>query len=192
MSVSTDVTRGLLGEPGAPCSLLLNRSSDFGPYLVLLRGAFRIGRNMQHVLGLLQMIWDRTEPDGYVSYLASGDLPGNTPAHEVLLHVAIGDHHVTPLGAHIIARAVGAKNLAPVDRQVWGIEASPGPITGSALVEFDFGNKESPKTNVPPDDSYGPDPHDDVRKLPEAMDQTHEFFRTGAVKLFCSGACDPQ
>ncbi|MFT3764682.1 MAG: hypothetical protein QM820_04070 [Minicystis sp.] len=193
MAVSTDVTRGLLGEPGLPYSLLLNRSADFGPYLVLLRGAFRTGRNMQQVIGLLQMIWDRTEPNGYLPYLASGDLPGQkTPAHEVLLHVAIGDHQVTPLGAHIIARAVGAKNLTPVNRSVWGVPEMAGPFMGSAMVEWDFGNKESPKTNTPPDDTYGPDPHDEVRKLPEAMDQTNAFFRMGVVQPFCSGACNPQ
>lgn len=191
MAITTDVTRGLLGEPGAPYSLLLNRSVDFGPYFVLLRGAFRTGRNMQHVLGLLQMIWDRTEPNGYMPYLAGGTLPG-TPEHQVLLHVAIGDHQVTPLGAHIIARAVGAKNLAPVNRSVWGIEEAAGPFMGSGMVEFEFGNKESPKTNVPPNDSFGPDPHDEVRKLAEAMDQTHEFFRTGVIKGFCSGKCDPK
>jgi hypothetical protein len=192
MSVTTDVTRGLLGEPGLPYSLLLNRSADFGPYLVLLRGAFRTGRNMAQVLGLLQMIWDRTEPNGYVPYLAGGDFPGKTPEHTVLLHVAIGDHQVTPLGAHIIARTVGAQNLAPVNRHVWGVPESAGPIMGSAMVEWDFGNKPSPTTNVPPGDDYGPDPHDEVRKLPEAMDQTNAFFRTGMVTPFCSGACNPQ
>jgi hypothetical protein len=191
MSLTTDVTRGLLGEPGLPYSLLLNRSEDFGTYLVLLRGSFRTGRNLQLAIGIIQMIWDRTEPNGYVPYLANGDLPG-TPAHDVLLHVAIGDHQVTPLGAHIIARAVGAKNLAPVNRHVWGIDEATGPFTGSGMVEFDFGNKPSPDTNIPPNDTYGPDPHDSVRVLPEAMDQTNEFFRNGDVKPFCDGPCNPE
>jgi hypothetical protein len=190
MAISTDVTRGLLGEPGLPYSLLLNRSLDFGTYLTLLRGAFRTGRNMQQVLGLLQMLWDRTEPNGYVPYISAGDLPG-TPPHDVLLHVAIGDHQVTPLGAHIIARTVGAKNLTPVNRHIWGIEEASAPFTGSGMVEWSFGLKESPKIDIPPDDTFGMDPHDTVRSLPEAMDQSNAFFRTGAVKTFCSGPCDP-
>ena len=57
------------------------------------------------------MLWDRTEPDGYAPYIPRTCCPG-TPQHEVLLHVAIGDYQVTPLGAHIIARTVGAKNLS--------------------------------------------------------------------------------
>ena len=36
------------------------------------------------------------------------------------------------------------------------------------------------------------DPHDKVRVLDEAYDQSDEFFRTGTVKGFCTGACDPQ
>lgn len=92
---------------------------DYSPYLVLLRGAVHTGRNKQHVIGLSQTLWDRTEPTGYAPSLATGDMPGDpTPPHDVLLHVAIGDHLVTPLGAHMIARVVGAQNLAPVNRSV--------------------------------------------------------------------------
>jgi hypothetical protein len=60
------------------------------------------------------------------------------------------------------------------------------------MVEFSFGLKESPLTDVPPDDTYGPDPHDTVRSEPDAMDQTNEFFRTGTIKAFCNGPCDPE
>jgi len=191
MSVSTDVTRGLLGEPGLPYSLLLERSVDFGPYFVLLKSAYGNGRNIQMILGLLQMLWDRTEPNGYVPYLAENPLP-NTPAHNVLLHVAIGDYQVTPLGAHIIARTVKAKNLSPVNRSIWGIPEDPGPFTGSGIVEFSFGLPDAPTINTPPVGDPADDPHDKVRVLPEAMDQTNEFFKTGMVKPFCMGKCDPQ
>lgn len=191
MAVTTDVTRGLLSVPGMPYSLLLNRSSDFGLYFILLRGAYVTGRNIQLLQGLIQMLWDRTEPDGYVPYINDNLLP-NTPKHEVLIHVAIGDHQVTPLGAHIMARAVKARNLAPVNRSVWGVEEHPGPLTTSAMVEYDFGLPEMPKANVPPDGSYGEDPHGKVRSLPPAFKQVDEFFRTGVIKPYCSGPCDPE
>jgi hypothetical protein len=190
MSISTDVTRGLLGEPGLPYSLLLNRSADFGLYFVLLRGSYRTGRNIQMLLGLLQMLWDRTEPNGYVPYLAKEPLPG-TPAHDVLLHVAIGDYQVTPLGAHIIARSVGAKNLKPVNRSVFGIEEADGPFTGSAMVEYDFGLPDAPKTNTPPAGPSEDDPHDKVRKLLPSYEQSDHFFRTGEIAPYCDQACDP-
>ena len=191
MSVSTDVTRGLLGEPGAPYSLLLNRSSDFGIYFALLKGAYQTGRNIQLMLGLVQMIWDRTEPDGYMPYINENMLPG-TPQHQVLIDVGIGDFQVTPLGAHIIARAVKAKNLKPVNRTIWGIPDTDGPFTGSGLVEYSFGLPDAPKENIPNIGGDNDDPHDKVRVLPAAIDQENEFFRTGTIKAFCSGACDPE
>ena len=186
MALSTDVTRGLLGEPGAPYQLLLNRSSDFGPFFTLARGVYRKAQDLQMVLGLAQMLWDRTDPGGYVEHITHDPLPG-TPVHQVLIHTAIGDQQVSPLGAHYIARAARAKNIGPVNRHVWGLEETTAPFTGSAMVEFSFGLPEAPKTNVPP--SVGNDPHDWVRKLPAAYGQAAKFFREGVVDQFCTGAC---
>jgi hypothetical protein len=196
MAVSTDVTRGVLGEPGAPYNLLLNRSKDFGPFFVILQLQFATSRDIQMLLGLLQMNWDRTEPDGYVPYIVNNTLP-NTPSHQVLIHDAIGDYQVTPLGAHIIARAVGAKNLSPVNREIFGIPDSPGPIQGSAIVEWSFGLDPAPKTNTPPANlcpaNASPlcdDPHDQLRIQPSSIQQEIQFFNTGTVTQTCgAGPC---
>ncbi len=190
MSISTDVTRGLLGEPGMPYNLLLDRSADFSGYKLLLKGAYPNGLDVRLVEGLLQILWDKTEPDGYVPYLAENMLPG-TPAHRVLIDVAIGDHQVTPLGAHIIARTVGAKNISPVNRKVYGIDEAAAPISdGSAMAEYDFGLPKSPIINLPPHD--GEDPHDKLRYLPQAMQQADDFFRTGTFVNHCNGPCTGQ
>jgi len=188
MAISTDVTRGLLGEPGAPYTMLLNRSVDFSGFGTILNIVYRDPRDAQLMLALIQMLWDRTEPDGYVAYIRENMLP-NTPAHEVLMHVAIGDHQVTPLGAHFIARTIGAKNLSPVNRSVYGIPEAAEPIMGSAMVEYDFGLPESPLTNTPPTGSDKDDPHDKVRVLPSAQQMSDVFFRTGAIKQTCGGPC---
>jgi hypothetical protein len=189
MALSTDVTRGLLGEPGYPYNLLLDRSVDFNGFKFLLRGILAHGADLQLALGVVQMLWDRTEPSGYAPYINRDPFPG-TPSHEVLIHVAIGDHQVSPLGAHVLARGVGAKNMAPVNRSIFGIPEAAGPLTGSVMVEWDFGLPKAPDVNVPM--TMGDDPHDAVRKLHEAMDQSSEFFRKGVVTNLCDGKCDPQ
>lgn len=191
MAISTDVTRGLLGEPGMPYNLLLNRSVDFDPFFALLQAKYPKSRDQQIVLGLIQMLWDRTEPNGYAPYITENLLPG-TPAHEVLIHVAIGDHQVTPLGAHLIARAVHAKNVTPVNRSVWGIEEASAPFTGSGMMEFGFGLPELPKTNTPTTEPEDDDPHDKVRVLDAARNQTDTFLRQGVIEATCQGACDPE
>ena len=189
MAISTDVTRGLLGEPGMPYSLLFNRSVDFEGFSFLLHIVYSNPIDVQIVFGLLQMWWDATEPDGYAPSINTQLLPG-TPSHEVLLHVAIGDHQVTPLGAHMIARAVGARNVLPVNRHVFGIGEAAAPLMGgSGMVEFDFGLPAAPMTNIAARD--GEDPHDKVRTLGVAMRNADRFFRTGVIDQPCPGPCRP-
>ncbi len=196
MAVSTDVTRGVVGEPGAPYSLLLNRSEDFAPFFTLIRFTYPTGREIQHLLGLIQMLWDRSEPDGYMPYIVTNNLP-NTPPHQILIHANIGDYQVTPLGAHIIARAVGAKNLSPVNREVYGVPDAPSPINGSALVEWSWGLLPAPETNTPPSDlcpTGAPplcgDPHDQLRNQPSSIAQEIQFFTDGTVIQTCgAGPC---
>jgi hypothetical protein len=191
MALTQDVTRGLLGEPGMPYNILLNRSVDFNFFFFLLQTAYRNGRDLQLVLAIAQMHWDRTEPSGYAEYITKDMFP-NTPAHEVLIHVAIGDFQVTPLGAHIIGRSVGAKNLGPVNRPIFGLPEVTGPQTGSTLVEFEFGLPKVPKTNIPPRGKPEDDPHDKVRVLRAAIEQSDKFFRQGITENFCDGPCNPE
>jgi hypothetical protein len=196
MGITTDVTRGILGEPGAPYSMLLNRSQDFAPFFVVLQSVFHTGRQLQLVLATMQMVWDRTEPDGYIPYIVKNNLP-NTPPHNVLIHDAIGDYQVSPLGAHIIARALGAKNLSPVNREIYGVPDDPGPIDGPAIVEWSFGLNPAPETNIPPGDLCPAslpsppcgDPHDQLVTQPASFAQEVQFFQTGKTVQTCGGAC---
>jgi hypothetical protein len=187
MALSTDVTRGLLSVTGGPYSILLARSQDFAPFLFLLEGTYSSGLDVQMALGLVQMLWDRTEPNGYLPYMTQNPLPG-TPPHYVLLHDALGDHQVSPLGAHYEARSLGAKLVDPYVRPLFGIPTQTAPfMNSSALVEFDYGLPPAPLTDLPPD--MGDDPHEWVRKTPQAYTQADAFFRTGTVTQTCMGAC---
>jgi hypothetical protein len=182
MSISTDVSRGYLGEPGMPYEFLLDRSEDFSGFKLLLRGSFPNGLDGRLIQAFLQLEWDRTEPDGYAEMLAA--------SHRVIIADALGDHQVTPLGAHVIARTIGAVDLNPLNRELFGIPGADGPLTsGSAVIEYDFGLAPAPTTNIPATD--GTDPHGEVRTLKPAMDQADEFFRNGDIKAFCDGPCDP-
>jgi hypothetical protein len=194
MSISTDVTRGLLGEPGTPYSLLLNRSKDWPTYGAVLAGSYHSDLDIQLMLGIIQLRWDHSEPAGFVPYLAHDPLPG-TPEHRVLMHDALGDHQVYTGGAQIMARAIGAKLLRsndaaqPFIREVYGLDPADAPLQGeSALVEFEFGLQPEPLTNLPSSD--GCDPHDRVRVLTPALDQADHFFKTGEIGWFCDGVCN--
>jgi hypothetical protein len=188
MSISTDVTRGFLGEPGAPYSLLLNRSDDFAQFLLILRVAYPRPLDAELDIDLIEALWDRTEPDGYLPYLRSNTLP-NTPTHQVLLASALGDHQVTPLGAEFMARSLGALNLEAVNQEVFGVTDSPSGFTGTGFVLWNFGLPPAPITDIPMD--TGNDPHDELPSVFANEDMADQFLRTGVVNQTCpdGGPC---
>jgi hypothetical protein len=188
MALSPDVLRGVLAVPGQPYNLLLERSVDFDPFAELAANTFEDGLDRELLLVLLQTLWDRAEPSGYSVHVSKDPLPG-TPAHDVLMMVSIGDHQVSTLGAHVMARSMGAVNLAPTNRTIWGLEEARGPSNGTAMIEHDFGLPAEPLGNVPM--TEGDDPHGALAGVPTAVETVDHFLNTGEVQMFCNGVCDP-
>jgi hypothetical protein len=190
MALSSDVTRGVLEVPGQPYNLLLNRSVDFEPFFILFNVQFPDARAQQHLLGIIQMLWDRVEPQAYTKYMFEDTFSASPADRRVLIRAAIGDHQVTTFGAHIMARAMNAIHLDTGLRDVLGLEQDPGPIDqdGAVYAEWDFGLPPEPYCNVPL--STCEDPHGKLRRLPSARTQLDEFFRTGVVTNTCTdGVC---
>jgi hypothetical protein len=140
------------------------------------------------LLNYAQMLWDRIEPTGYLPYVIDNTLP-NTPPHQVLIRAALGDHQVTTYGAHIMARTLGVPHLDTGLRSIWGLDTVPGPITGSAYVEYGFGLPPDPILNIPQDQCD--DPHGKLRSLDAARMEVDQFLRQGVVQNHCpDGVCD--
>lgn len=191
MAISTDMERGLLAVPGQSYNLLLNRSVNFDPFAAQIYARYDWNAlDMQMNLALVQGLWDRAEPTGYSKYIRSNLLPG-TPPHEVLIQVSKADHQVTNLGAHIMARTIGGVvNLAPTIRDVWGFEVVSGKHTGSAMLEIDFGNPDSPITNIPHWGDTDRDPHGRATELESIGAGLRIFYETGVTENLCNGPCD--
>ena len=102
---------------------------------------------------------------------------------------SIGDHQVTTLGAHMMAREIGVPQIAPENREIFGVETVAQPYTGSALIEYDWGLPAEPLTNVPM--TEGEDPHGKLAGSAEGTQTVEQFLRTGVVETFCDGPCDP-
>jgi hypothetical protein len=196
LTLSPDIDRGALMVPGQPFGLLLPRNSSTFPSLhyQLENTSLNDGAFVPLALEYVQMLWDRAEPDGY-THLMLNDPEGTLPFahdHHVFVLDAIGDKTVTTLGAHIMARTLGLPNLAPVPRDVFGLTATTGPITGNAFAEFDFGPAESQTQIANPAPG---DPHSALISnamtavFPRAM--AANFLLTGSVSNLCSGSCSP-
>ncbi|MDP3713444.1 MAG: hypothetical protein Q8R60_13295 [Mycobacteriales bacterium] len=193
MAVAQDITRGVLGVPGMNYSTLLDRSVDFADYEAVFNASYPSELERQLVFGLIQMLWDRGEANGYAAHISADPLPG-TPRHEVLLQVGFGDHQVANLAAEVMARTIGAATnegfLAPGRHwgvePTWGLPLFSGSHAGSALVYFDSGSPTPPNTNTPPFD--GADPHEHPRRGLDARAQKSAFLRPGGLVVdTCEG-----
>ena len=212
-AVSPDFTRASLGVPAMGYSTLLTRSIDFDTYASILYPAYPNELSRPLALSLIQMLWDRAEPNGYAHRMTTNPLP-NTPPHEVLMNVALGDHQVTNYQADVEARTVGAQIHSPVvydgrwpDFDVaWNIpRIASYPYKGSAIVYWDGGPvRPDPMnpgevlgTNVPPlgnvPNTSGEDPHGLPRAASEEQQMVSDFLRPDAQSQItdtCNGhAC---
>ncbi|MGB8223921.1 MAG: hypothetical protein WCF10_15140 [Polyangiales bacterium] len=182
MALSPDVERGALGVMGQPYSLLLFRSVDFNTFLEAIKLHYKDYREQQLIIALAQMLWDRVEPTGYTHHIRENTFP-NTNAKEVLTRVAVGDHQVSTLGGHVMARTLKAPMLDQGIREVWGIPTVTSTVGGSFYAEYDFGLPGEPLCDVPM--SLCGDPHTDVSPRTSAREQLDEFFRLGTGTNHC-------
>lgn len=113
-AIDPDIKAGTLGVPGMNYSTLLQRSVDFDTYAAVLYASYRSSLDQQFVLSMIQMLWDRSDNDGYVHHLRPGNALPNTPeGKRVMLHPAFGDHQVSMWTAEVMARTIGASIHCP-------------------------------------------------------------------------------
>jgi hypothetical protein len=211
-AVAPDFTRASLGVGGMNYSVLLNRSVDFDTYAAFLDPAYPDELSQQLLLSMVQMLWDRGESNGYANVATDNPLP-NTPAHELLLNVGVGDHQVTNYSAETMARTVGAGIHKPIVypgrwpgvNVGWGLPAMTFPWTDSGLVYWDPGPvRDDPSsldpedvlgTDVPPIENLpnrtGVDPHENPRRTPAEQQMVSDFLMPNAASKItdtCNGS----
>ncbi len=146
-ALSPDFKRAVLGVGGMNYSLLLPRSVDFDTYELIFKPAYKSRLDRILLLSAIQNLWDRGETNGYGQHVTNKPLPG-TPKHDVLLHVALGDHQVAQVSAENEARTLGLVGRRPAydagrsfdKTPLWNIPSlTAGNAGGSALVIWDSG-----------------------------------------------------
>ena len=204
-ALAPDFTRSVLNVPAMNYSVLLPRSVDYDAFAVFVNQQYsEMERPL--ALGLVQMLWDRGEPNGYAHRMTEDPLP-DTPAHTVLMNVAFGDHQVTNFQADVMARTIGASTREPILYPgrwpgvdvLWNVPRIDSfPFAGSAIVYGDIGPVRPdplnpseeigvpppPLTNVP--NRAGEDPHGAPRGAPQAIQLMSDFLAPGgAVTNVC-------
>lgn len=115
VAMSKDIERGVLGVPGMAYTLLLRRSTGWSrpafadevpfSFSTLPYVAYQGDLDRNLMFGLIQMLWDRGEGNGYMHHVANNAaLEG--PDNTVMLRPAFADHLVTHWSAHNMARTI--------------------------------------------------------------------------------------
>ena len=207
-AVAPDFTRASLGVPAMNYSVLLPRSVDFDEFAEYLYPSYPDETARPLLLDLIQMLWDRGEPNGYAHRMTSTPLP-NTPAHQVVMNVALGDHQVTDYQADVEARTIGASAHSPGlyegrwpnTEYLWNVPPIGAyPYTGSAIYYWDggpirpsptepgkqIGTEPPPYENLP--NRLGADPHG-LPRATKAEQQLVSDFWEGAIQASdnCAG-----
>jgi len=192
-------------------STLLPRSIDFDLYAGFLYPAYKDEKARPLIFSLIQMLWDRSEPNGYAHRMTDNP-PPNTPPHEVTLQIALGDHQVSNFASEVEARTVGmATNQPTLDPGRWPdydvlwnvprIKPSEYPYHGSNIIYFDggpirpdpgnpsntIGTPPPPFTNVA--NRAGQDPHGAPGGASVAVQMTSDFLQPDG---FIDDICAPK
>jgi hypothetical protein len=198
-AVAPDFTHAALGVPGMNYSTLLQRSVDFDEFAPILYNAYPNEIERQLIFSLIQMLWDRGEANGYAHHMTTDPLP-DTPAHQVLLDMAFGDHQVTNWATEVEARTIGAQLRTPAldpgrsteEIPYYGIPpVGSWPFSGSLFEVWDVGplrveNGEVKGTPPPPSENVpnreGVDPHGpDASEEVTGRQQISDFLQPNGV-----------
>ncbi|MBN8866030.1 MAG: hypothetical protein J0H98_00605 [Solirubrobacterales bacterium] len=213
-ALEPDVDNGVLAVPAMNYSTMLRRSVDFDHYASLPNLGLWANYPDEEVrplgLGLVQLMWDRGEGNGYAANLRPGNELPNTPPHQVLLQLAVGDHQVTNVAAEVEIRTIGAKLYGPAVNpgRHWDVDpfmdiplADPPIAGGNTAVYYDGGPPSftgtlgqgslvEPALNVPPrpEWGYGGDSHYYPWQSTDGRDHEGSFLAGDGVGACASGS----
>jgi hypothetical protein len=209
-AVAPDYNRAALGVLGMNYSTLLNRSVDFGAgkppteggieYAWPMYTAYPQENERQLMFGLIQMLWDRAEANGYAQHMSSDPYP-NTPEHQVLMMAGYADHQVSNLSAEVQSRTMGAKVLKRAMIRPWrswtikpfvGLEEVASEDENvSVFTVWDGGSRPVPNDNTTISRDVDDDPHEWVRRTVAARLMKSLFLQVDSrIVDTCQGFCD--
>ena len=195
MAYDPFIERGVVGVGAINYSLMLERSSNWPTYRLIMAGAYQDKLDVAILIGVMQMMWDATDPVGTAHVmLEPGAIPG-TPDKQLVMQISVADNQVPNVASEYQARTMGIPILGPAVYAPYEVPEVTGPLTGSALVIFDGGLPAMPLTNTPPQDLGA---HTMPRNQPAAWRQMAQFYTSGEIMNSCGetacwcsdGACD--
>lgn len=193
-ALAPDYERASLDAPSMNLSTILPRSAGFDELNGALAAGYPDPLTRTIALNVAQVLLDRGEANGYARHMTRTPL-ANSPLHNVLLQVAVGDHRFPQITAETLARTAKVYARRPVfdpgrslDRiSLYGVEPAGGRNLYNSIVSVwdsgplrlggTLGTPIAPITNVAPRE--GVDPRGLIRLSPAARTEKSNFLKPG-------------
>ena len=180
MAVTQDILQGVMSVPGAPFALALPRSANFKTYFDIIKTRYTNAIDRINLLNIIQLLWDRSDPSGYMGSLTSNPLP-DTPEKEIMLQYALGDSQVSWLSALTMGRSINAfmfpDNVREDNEILFGFVVAEEPVATAVIQGYYYGAPNVPQTNIPPSDDGNT--HNCPRQDTRAQEAMFTLFTTG-------------
>lgn len=122
------IPHGVLHVGGSVWSTMLERSSNWAQFEVLIMNSVPEAADRQRLYAASQLFWDGADPALYADGLQG---------RSVLWQKSVGDEQVPNLTTDIIARAAGATVVTPVADLPADMATATAPLQGPALAHYD-------------------------------------------------------
>ncbi len=163
------ITTGVLHVGGSNWSTMLERSSQWSPFELLVVRGIPDAWDRQVLYSASQMLWDQVDPADYVD-----DLAGRT----LLWQESMGDEQVPNITTELLQRSIGNPVATPGFTSPYGIDTVALPAQGPAFTQYDPMVGEGASTNRPPAPSGA---HATPRLWSGTRAQVADFLTTGGT-----------
>jgi hypothetical protein len=183
MAYDPYVTRGVLGVPGGPWSMLFERSFAWVALEGPAHASYPAPEDYQILISILAMAFEPYDPITAAPHLLNDPLPGSTEK-QILLYETIDDSLVANVASETLGRTIGLPVVMPSLSMPYGLEpAGPDAANGFAIYD-EAATPAPPEFNQPPLRDNGT--HSDVHERPAVLRQIEAFLYDGVVNNQCT------
>lgn len=188
MAYDPVVTRGVLGVPGGPWTMLFERSLAWNALQGPAQASYPDPANFQMLISILGMAFEPYDPMTAAPHLLADPLP-DTPIKQILLYETIGDSLVANIASETLGRTIGLPVVMPSLKEPHGMAAAPASSPNGFAIYDEAPSPLPPEFNSPPATDNGT--HADVHERPAVLRQIEDFLYNGVVTNQCGGAGAP-
>ncbi len=147
-SLHPDLTRMVMNVAGGGWSTLLNRSSDFAPFLGIINGVYPDKFNQQLLFAMSQSLWDLSDPINFADHVIKTPFANTQPNRRALWPMSMGDSQVANLTSQMLNRVAQVPVSLPVF-EVWPLNLTTAdvPVAGNTCLQWDSERGTHPPGN---------------------------------------------